>query len=211
MTAAHRPDLQVTSGPSTAAYRRGVDTTDRPDPPVDPRVVRTRQHVLAQARELLLDLGPTELTFSALATRAAVARKTLYRYWPGPEDLVADLILSRPVPPPEPAADVEEALRDYLGTLRAALEDRAAAAAYGFLMMSGASSPVSQAALRQVVVVRRAWLNERLAPLSLEIGEEDFDRLTGPLVAAHFVASRPITDEFVERIVRALASELRAA
>lgn len=187
-----------------ATYRGRVDTDRR----TDPRVARTRQHVLAVARELLVEQGPAAFTFSTLAARAEVARKTLYRYWPAPEDLMADLIIDRSPEDVAPARDVAEVLRDYLRGMRAALEDRATSAAYGFLMMTSATSPVAAGALREVVDYRRARINRRLAPLGRALGEERFYRLNGPLVSAHYVGRRPISDDLVEDVVRSLSGDL---
>src|ERR1700757_4964468 len=92
----------------------------------NPRVQRTRDRILAAARDLLAEAGPAGLTYSLLAERAGVTRQTLYRNWPARSALLTDLILvgaagGYPQPGGEPAA-VGTA---WLTSLRDALRDPA--------------------------------------------------------------------------------------
>lgn len=57
----------------------------------DPRIQRTKDHVLAITRSLL-DEASEPLTFSLVADRAQVARKTLYNHWGTVENLAAETI-----------------------------------------------------------------------------------------------------------------------
>lgn len=55
----------------------------------DPRIARTRLHVLTVLRGLLArDSG--EITLSTLATEAQVSRRTLYTHWGTVESVVAE-------------------------------------------------------------------------------------------------------------------------
>lgn len=58
----------------------------------DPRVVRTRESVLASARELLLTRGWVHVTVGTVAEHSGYARSTLYRQWPNRLDLLRDAI-----------------------------------------------------------------------------------------------------------------------
>ncbi|HEY6495190.1 MAG TPA: TetR/AcrR family transcriptional regulator, partial [Trebonia sp.] len=72
----------------------------------NPRVKRTRDRMLAAARELLAEAGPAGLTYSSLAERAGVTRQTLYRHWPERSALLVDLILEGSVGGyPQPGED----------------------------------------------------------------------------------------------------------
>ena len=64
------------------------------EPPVrtDPRIRRTRLHVLEIAREMLNEHSEA-LTFTAVAERAFVARQTLYKHWGSIENLIAETIV----------------------------------------------------------------------------------------------------------------------
>ncbi|GAA1300272.1 TetR/AcrR family transcriptional regulator [Saccharothrix xinjiangensis] len=56
----------------------------------DPRVTRSREAVLAAARELLREEGPAAVTHQRVAARAEVGRATVYRHWSRPEQLLTD-------------------------------------------------------------------------------------------------------------------------
>lgn len=56
----------------------------------DPRAVRSRDAILAAARELLREEGPVAVTHQRVAAHAEVGRATVYRHWPRPELLLTD-------------------------------------------------------------------------------------------------------------------------
>lgn len=58
----------------------------------DPRIARTRSTVLAATIELIADDGPEAVTFQRVAQRARVSRATMYRHWPGAEELVFEAL-----------------------------------------------------------------------------------------------------------------------
>ncbi|HEY0935965.1 MAG TPA: TetR/AcrR family transcriptional regulator [Trebonia sp.] len=62
-----------------AGRETGLD--DRPRPR-QPRSERVRDQVLAAAGELVLEGGLTAATMEAIAARAGVSKRTLYKYWP---------------------------------------------------------------------------------------------------------------------------------
>jgi AcrR family transcriptional regulator len=173
-------------------------------PRADPRVHRTHQHVLEHARRLLVERGPAGVAFSVLAQEAQVSRQTLYRYWNGPEALVADLVRRRTeVDLPEPT-DLRAALTDFLRGLRTVLEDPAVDVAYGILIAAARHQPAAACVLREVLADRRASLNDRLADLRPPLDEDEFARLVGPLATAALFGRRPIDDRLIDRVVDSL-------
>src|SRR5271169_3507010 len=85
----------------------------------NPRVQRTRNRILAAARELLAEAGPAGLTYSVLAERAGVTRQTLYRHWPARAGLLTDLILGGPAGDyPQAGTDPAEVAAGWLASLR---------------------------------------------------------------------------------------------
>ncbi|MGJ6968895.1 TetR/AcrR family transcriptional regulator [Streptosporangium sp. G11] len=64
----------------------------------DPRVTRSREAILAAARELLREEGPSAVTHQRVAARAEVGRATVYRHWPHPEQLLTDAMADVPMP-----------------------------------------------------------------------------------------------------------------
>ena len=175
----------------------------------DPRVHRTRQHVLQTARELLAEGGPPALTHTALSARARVSRQTLYRYWPTPEDLVADLVRRRVTVPAGPATDVATVLADYVRSLSAALADPAVHSAYAMLMAAAVADSAVAGVLHEVKEDRRAGLNERLAPWGCSVSTDEFAMVVGPVIYLVFIAHRPVTDEVVAMVVRDTVARLR--
>jgi AcrR family transcriptional regulator len=61
----------------------------------DPRVTRTRIHVLNVLREMLDHPGES-ITFSSLALSARVSRRTLYTHWGTVESAVAEAAFGAP-------------------------------------------------------------------------------------------------------------------
>jgi AcrR family transcriptional regulator len=70
---------------------------------IDPRVERSRVHVLQATLELLADLGYGDLTIEAVAARSGVAKSTIYRHWKGKLELVTDAFTEMKVHTPPPA------------------------------------------------------------------------------------------------------------
>ncbi|MFF9088321.1 TetR/AcrR family transcriptional regulator [Streptomyces sp. NPDC014991] len=60
--------------------------------PGRPRSATADAAILAATREALVDLGWSKLTLGDVATRAGVAKTTLYRRWAGKNELVVDAV-----------------------------------------------------------------------------------------------------------------------
>src|SRR5712691_12690687 len=149
-------------------YDRGVPTIHRPDLE-NPRVQRTRRRILAVARELLPQVGPTGLSYSLLAERAGVTRQTLYRHWPTRAGLLVDLILTGPEAGfPEPGRDPRQVLTAWLTSLRRGLEDLASRTAVLAVTAQADYDPDCAEALVRLRDDRLAALNGLLAPSGCE-------------------------------------------
>ena len=64
----------------------------------DPRFQRSREAIVAAARELLLSQGPTAVTHSQIAAHAKIGRATVYRHWPRTDQLLAEAMATVPMP-----------------------------------------------------------------------------------------------------------------
>jgi AcrR family transcriptional regulator len=84
---------------------------------IDPRIERSRDHVLTATIDLLREVGYGALTIEAIAARSGVAKSTIYRHWSTKATIVADAFLRAhepgAAPPPGPVRDrVVALLRD---------------------------------------------------------------------------------------------------
>jgi AcrR family transcriptional regulator len=168
---------------------------------VDPRVTRTRIHVLQHARELLAAEGAAGLTYTALSARSAVARPTLYRHWPTTTDLLVDLICNAG-PPRYPArsADVPLTVRVFLTGLRDSMLNPALAAAFSALVGAAEHDEHAHDALVQLTADRLELLNTFLAPSDIEVDPVEFAQLSGAVLFQRFIVRADVTDDFSDAI-----------
>jgi AcrR family transcriptional regulator len=168
----------------------------------NPRVRRTRERILAAARELLSEVGPAGLTYSLLAERAGVTRQTLYRHWPARPALLLGLILEGadggyPEPGPDPAAVAAA----WLASLRDGLRGSGRRIAVLGVAAQADSDPDSAEALAQLTQYGRVALNELLEPSGRAITNDEYALLSGPVLARIFFEREPVTDEFIAVVV----------
>jgi AcrR family transcriptional regulator len=168
----------------------------------NPRVRRTRERILAAARELLAEVGPAGLTYSLLAERAGVTRQTLYRHWPARPALLLSLILEGADGGyPEPGDDPAVVAAAWLASLRDGLRDQARRIAVLGVAAQADSDPDGAQALAQLADYGLGALNELLKPSGITIGGDEYALLTGPVLARIFFERRPVTDEFIASVV----------
>lgn len=168
----------------------------------NPRVQRTRNHLLTAARELLAETGPVGLTYSTLAERAGVTRQTVYRHWPSRAALLVDLMLGGPAADyPEPGTDPYAVAVDWLLSMRAGMGDQARRAAILAVTAQADTDEESSQALSQIVAGRLAALNELLKPSGTQLAPEEYALLTGPLLARIFFERGPVSDAFIHNSV----------
>jgi AcrR family transcriptional regulator len=177
------------------------------------RSARVREAVLGAVLEELVDGGYGSLSFDRVASRAGVHRATLYRRWPGKEQLVAEALLAR--------AGRDIPLPDT-GTLHGDLRALARAVA------ANITAPIGEGVLRALVseagrapdisAVGRAFWHQRFA-MATEIvrraaarGEvpPDVDPqlllelLVAPLFLRLLVTAEPVTPEYVDEVLGVL-------
>ncbi|MFH8387591.1 TetR/AcrR family transcriptional regulator [Kitasatospora sp. NPDC018058] len=169
----------------------------------NPRVQRTRTRVLAVARELLPEVGPTGLTWALLAERADVTRQTLYRHWPNRGALLFDLILEGPDlgTYPEPDSDVRTVATAWLRSLRDGINDPAIRTAVLAVTAQADHDPDSAHALIRIGEDRHAALNKLLEPSGIQITTDEYTLLYGPVLARLFLDRGQATDAFIDTVV----------
>jgi AcrR family transcriptional regulator len=169
----------------------------------NPRVRRTRTQILSVARGLLPEVGPTGLTWALLAERADVTRQTLYRHWPNRAALLVDLILegldlgTHPVP----SSDVSTAATAWLKILRDSTSDPAIRTAVLAVTAQADHDPDCAQALVRIGQDRHAALNRLLEPSGVQVNDDEYTRLYGPVLARLFLDRGQVTDAFVDAVV----------
>jgi len=75
----------------------------------DPRIVESYRRVHEAALDELVEVGYGGLTIDAIASRAGVARSTVYRHWGSVRDVVVSALGARSIqPPPQPTQEPRE-------------------------------------------------------------------------------------------------------
>ncbi|TVZ76889.1 TetR/AcrR family transcriptional regulator [Streptomyces sp. BK340] len=169
----------------------------------NPRVQRTRARILTVARELLPEVGPTGLTYALLAERADVTRQTLYRHWANRAALLFDLILDGPDlgDYPEPGSDVRAVATAWLTSLRNGISDPAIRTAVLAVTAQADHDPDSAQALVRIGQDRHAALNKLLEPSGVQISDDEYTMLYGPVLARLFLDRGQVTDTFIDAVV----------
>lgn len=180
---------------------------------LDPRVVRTREAVLAAARDVLVREGWERVTVAVVAEQSGFARTTLYRHWPNRLDLLRDLVsreahLRHAIP----AGDLRTDLIAELEAFRAAISEDSLGEmviAVGQLARHDPELAELQADLRAAGhVVITEILSDAIGRGELP-PSTDFDaliaRLVGPVLYAHLLGpADQRTSGFVIHVVDAV-------
>ena len=171
---------------------------------MDPRMDRTRQHVLACAREILLARGADAVTYSEVGRVARVSRNTLYRHWPTREKLLADLTLSYYAGQEGDgsAATGAGSVADFLKSVRENLDEPGSVKTLSLLISRADHDPAIAQALRHVAQLRQETLSKVTGPLT----DAEFALIIGPLLFQAVIARRPVTDEFLAELTAARAA-----
>lgn len=162
------------------------------------------------AIELLLEVGYDRMSMDAVAARARASKATIYRKWPGKQELVVDAVRAR-----GPGLVVPEdtgSLRgDLVATYTAALHSGAAQDAdlVAGLLRAMRSAPELASCVRHQVLESKCDVSRILVARAVERGELDPE--TDPLllheVAAALwfhrvlVVGTPVDDAFIVHVV----------
>jgi AcrR family transcriptional regulator len=182
--------------------------------PEDPRVARTRSAVVQATIELIHRDGVEAVTFQTVARESGIGRATLYRHWPGPDELtfdaLAEIVSAWEFSGP---GTLREQLVAMIESRRAELNQPAVRIAFNAIC---ARAPRDHAAalLRDRLVGRIAAGLRESIDAGVERGElkagldaEVFTaEVFGAMTWQSFVMGRNVTRRFIEQIVdRALA------
>jgi AcrR family transcriptional regulator len=184
-----------------------------PPHPVDPRVARTRDAVVAAVRELVQAAGIEAVTHQRVAEIAGVGRASVYRHWPDRTHLLLDALAELPVDAGEwsTSGDLATDLRSELGRLQRILNDSPFVPQLAALVSRSEWDPELRALKRRLLERGTARLGQALA-LGIERGQLDADldaaaavaMLAGPLFYQRLLANVRITDGFLTTLVERL-------
>ncbi|MFE4858084.1 TetR/AcrR family transcriptional regulator [Streptomyces sp. NPDC056670] len=181
------------------------------------RSEKSRRATLTAALELCAENGYGKVTIEAIAARAGVSKKTIYRWWPTKGavllDAVTELVVSNSEFPD--TGDIEADLRTHIGMLVNLFNSTVMGPAYrGILSQVLHDEQLARAVNDELVIPRVALVYERMRgaqeqgqlppdadlPLAVEM-------LYGPLYYRHALG-RPMPDP--ERVETLVAHVMRA-
>ena len=204
------------SGTAAGAVAADAVTARRPG---RPRSERADQAIIDAALSLFAESGPEGLCIERVAARAGVGKATIYRRWPGKEDLLLDAIAALKAPMPEPAGQsVREDLVTLLGAMCQESGDPRRAREFALLLGEGAKYPRLMARYVETVLeprreVVRAVLRRGVAAGELRPGldvEAALFMLVGAVVARRGHEQQMIPPGYPERVVDGLLAGLAA-
>jgi AcrR family transcriptional regulator len=201
------------AGPDPAHHRR----------PGRPRSEQADRAIIEAALSLFAESGPDGLCIEQVAARAGVGKATIYRRWPGKEDLLLDALAALKTPLPEPRGrSVREDLVAVLGAMCRDTADPRRARQFALLQGEGAQYPRLMARFIETVVEPRREVVRSVLRRGVATGElrEDADieaalyvlrgaalASTAPATTGH---QEPIPSDYAQRVVdtvlRGLAS-----
>ncbi|WP_333765012.1 TetR/AcrR family transcriptional regulator [Streptomyces sp. IBSBF 2390] len=184
----------------------------------DPRLLRSREAMVAAAAELLTEGGLEAVTHQAVAARAGVGRATVYRHWPGLLDLrLAALEAGMPPLPPVPEEirvasghDPRAELIHNLGVLAERLDDEQTGAVL-VAVIGGSRNDEGMRHLRQTLMTQIADAVRPAVAAAVERGQLRPDvtaetmamATVGPLFFERFIAGNSLGRDTVEIVVDA--------
>jgi AcrR family transcriptional regulator len=178
---------------------------------VDPRVTRSREAILAAARELLREEGPSAVTHQRVATLAAVGRATVYRHWPRPEELLTAAMTGVRMPFfLNPATPVRPWLKQQLRVLADELALPDVLAVTVALVQGAVWEPETSARRDRLAATIGQQLRAALALAErtgeLQMAGDPHDApavLIGPLLYRNLLEPGPVSSELIDRLLDA--------
>ena len=177
--------------------------------PGRPRSERADQAILDAALEAVAEGGVGSVTCEDVAARAGVGKATIYRRWPGKEDLLIAAFASLKRPLPEPAGEnVRDDLIAMLAVMAKDSDDPRYSRQFAMLHGEGARYPRLIARYKERVVEPRRELIRQVLRRGIGTGElkEDTDvevamlMLTGAILAREKQHAAP-DPGFAQRLV----------
>jgi AcrR family transcriptional regulator len=190
-----------------------------PRRPGRPRSAQVDQAIIAAALAVFAEHGPDAMGIEQVAARAGVGKATIYRRWPGKEELLLDMVGALRAPLPKPQG---RSVRADLSALVEALVREAAdpgrARQFALLLGEGLKYPRLLARYNELIMEPRRALLAAVLRRGLATGElredADVDAALALLTGAVLVRVGPpkeVSDaRYAERVVAELLRGLAA-
>jgi len=225
MDASEAPSV-ATADEMIASAGAAAGEADGPSPVPDehrrpgrPRSARADRAIIEATLSLFAESGPAGLCIEKVAARAGVGKATIYRRWPGKEDLLLEAItwLKKPLPEPR-GRSVREDLVVVLQALCEQFADPRQTREFALLLGEGASYPRLMAQYLETVIEPRRAVIRMVLRRGVATGElrEDTDvdaamfMLAGAVLARSRYSSEPVEPGYAGRIVDELLAGLAA-
>jgi AcrR family transcriptional regulator len=169
----------------------------------------------------LAEVGYGRLSIEAVARRAGVGKTAVYRRWGNKLEMVLEIVsdvAGRSVPLPD-TGSFDSDLRLLMLIASRALQHRIASQIIPDLMAEAARNPQIAETLQQALRSHQRSVGDQLVGQAVARGELPegtdpdiaVDLILGPLYWRLAVARTPISDDYLEQLIRAVSAALRAA
>jgi AcrR family transcriptional regulator len=185
--------------------------------PGRPRSEQADRAIIEAALDLFAESGAGGLCIEAVAARAGVGKSTIYRRWPGKEDLLVDALATLKSPLPEPSGQsVRDDLVALLRVMQADFADPRRTRATALLHGEGIKYPRLLRRFTESVVEPRRDVFRNVLRRGIETGElrGDIDietalfMMTGAIQARARSGADLIPPGYAEQIVDQLLTGL---
>jgi AcrR family transcriptional regulator len=189
----------------------------RPRRPGRPRSEQADRAIIDAALCVFAEHGVEGLCIEKVAAKAGVGKATIYRRWPGKEDLLLDALAALKTPLPEPRGDsVREDLVALMQAMASDYADPARAREFALLLGEGAKYPRLMAKYTGTVVEPRREVIRSVLRRGITSGElrPDVDvdvalfMLTGAVIARGKDQPEAISASYAQRVVDELLAGL---
>lgn len=201
--------VPATTGPATT----GPASAREPRRPGRPRSEQADQAIIDATLEVFAESGPEGLCIEQVAARAGVGKATIYRRWPGKEELLLDAIGALRTPLPQPLGrSVRADLTALIEALCKEAADPRRARQFALLHGDGLKYPRLLARYNQIVMEPRRELIRSVLRRGVATGElretTDVDAAMFLLSGAVLAWSGPTRDLSGSRYARRVVEEL---
>src|SRR5450755_60663 len=187
--------------------------------PGRPRSERADRAIIAATLSLLAESGAAGLCIEKVAARAGVGKATIYRRWPGKEDLLLDAIACLKTPLPEPRGlTVRDDLLALIEAMCEQFADPCHMREFALLLGEGAAYPRLMARYTETVIEPRREVIRTVLRRGIATGELRADTdveavlfmLIGAVLARNRYGDDPVEPGYAGRVVDEMMSGIGA-